>query len=105
VPLSDAQLEWLHDQLGSEPADAELEARFDRLGSAEAVAASVVEVRLTALTEGPDSFSLSGVYSESNSKRITALEDKLRVLRTGADAANGIGVARSDRLSRPDTAR
>ena len=68
---------WLRSWLGAEPDDEDLDARYARLEDAQAVALEVVRERRAALLATPSSFTVTGVYSESNSGRADELKNLL----------------------------
>jgi hypothetical protein len=74
--LTAQDLAYLQSELGTDVDQADLQARYDRLGSVVAVAAEVVKQRLATLIASPSSFTLPGVYSESNDSNIRALQQQ-----------------------------
>lgn len=107
--LTDANLAYLHAELGADADEDDLQDRYDRLGSVVAVADEVVRGRLADLLAKPASVTLTGVMSKDTSANIRALQPQalrlaaeLRAEQAAADTATPVN---SGRLLRPDRAR
>lgn len=98
APLTDAQLLWLHDELG-EHSDDDLQDRHARLGTPAAVAASVLRARLAGLLAAPAQFSIPGVITTGTGDNIRALQSRLAVLDAPGGAADTL--ARTRPRARP----
>jgi len=75
--LTDVQLGFLHDHLGTDADEDNLQERYDRLLDLNKVVVEVLERRLADLLSTPASFSVGGDYSQSTAENIRALTDKL----------------------------
>lgn len=75
--LTEAQLTYLHDQLGDDADETEMQDRFDRLGDVTLVVTEMLQRRLANLLASPSSFSVSGEYSQNTSDNIKALQAQL----------------------------
>ena len=87
------------------PSDTDLEDSYDRLGGIYQVAEEEIRKQLQTVLSGPDSFSIPGDYSESNSARIQALERRMSKASMLAEQerreASGAGAARLTRADEP----
>lgn len=107
MALSDDDLTYIRSAIGAAapPTDDDLYDAFDRLDSSDAVIAEVLRARLANLLTQPASFSLSGVYSQSNSETIRALTERLAQAEAAAAVAAGTSGVQSGYLVRDTPAR
>jgi hypothetical protein len=103
--MTPEQLRYVRSEVGSDepPTDADLNALYDQLSADtdDAVNATITRVlndKLSALLNQPDSFAVPGQYSESNGRVITALEKK--VARFESTAGGSLVVGKLDRADR-----
>lgn len=89
--LSQTDLDWIRDWVGSTPSDDNLADFYDDLGAKEAVAWRILSRRRADLLASPASVSIPGVVSRSNIENINALDDALNRLMPIAQAA-GVAV-------------
>lgn len=93
--LSDDQLAFLRGQLGASADEDDLYDRYDRLGNVLAVAIEVLGERLGDLLQAGSSFTLPGVYSESNDAVIRALQSRIDGLKAQLAAETAAATATS----------
>ena len=85
--LSQTDLDWIRDWVGSTPSDDSLGNYYDDLGAKEAVAWRILSRRRADLMSSPSSVAIPGVVSVSNIANIAALEVVLNRLMPIAQAA------------------
>lgn len=79
--LTDAQVHYLRTKVGTDaPTDDELQEAFDRLDDVDSVAREALEIRLADLLAAPESFSVSGEYSQSTGRNIDGIKATLATL-------------------------
>lgn len=107
--LSQTDLDWIRDWVGSTPSDDNLADFYDDLVSKEAVAWRILSRRRADFLASPSTVTIPGVVSRSNVSNIEALESTLNRLLPIAQAAGvdvgGLGGASSGKLQRPERCR
>jgi hypothetical protein len=78
--LNTLQLQWLRDELGSQPDDAALQERYDALGSVRDVAIAVLRGRRADLLRKPLTTTVSGVASVNYAENVKAIERRISAL-------------------------
>lgn len=91
MALTAAETAYLQSELGSGVDLADMQVRYDRLGSAKAVALEVIRQRLADALQAPTSFSIPGVYQETTTGNVSALQEQLKRVATEADV-DGDGI-------------
>jgi len=99
-PFDETQVAQLQAELGTTLDFENLTARYVRLeGDLDAVITEVLRIRLADINAGPTTFSIPGEYSQDATAQQKALEARLGVNATTAQAF--VNIARS-KFSRPD---
>lgn len=90
MALTTDDLHWLRTKVGTtSPTDDDLNARYARLGDVPAVAREVLEERYADLIAAPESFSVSGEYSQSTAEQMKQLRAAIESIPATADPAGG----------------
>lgn len=92
--LTDAQLVYLHDQLGDAADEGEMQDRYDRTNDVKVVVAEMLQRRLANLLADPASFSVSGEYTQNTSENIKAAQAQLAALSSETGSVAGVSLVR-----------
>ena len=84
--LTEAQLAYLHSEVGSDYDESDLQVRYDQLGSVLGVAVQVVSLKLAELESDASSLTLPGIVSQSYDATIRALNARLARLQAAYQA-------------------